>query len=465
MKALSIINKFRSGFIYIIVAVFQKLSSFLLVPVYTAILLPEKLGIFSQIQAIGALFMVILTFGLDETAALFFFKAKSSKKELIETLSTLLLISITICFCGFVTLFFVKEYIYSSLINDIDVIMISILWVVFYPFFSIYQKILRINLEVVRHSLFIASYSIFQMILIIITVVYLDYNFKGLVFSFGITSVLFGLYSLYKLKHYISSRFYIERAKKILSYSKYIFLNAVLAWGLTSLIIVCLGKFGSNEDVGIYTAISFFSLILIEASKVFINVYQPFIFRQIKNEQLVSRYTILSTYAIFILSLFILLFSQLLFSFLISSQYIRGVSFIPSIIFIGFCLFASSMLDQIFASREASVSKSSLATLIVFIINCCLIYYFRNNFDLKVAIYILQVDYFLLILLKTQFIKNYSNGKLNLFPTIFVIGATYVLIQLISFQSLEFEIRLLIIIIISFGVFLTQKGSIKILMS
>lgn len=465
MKILSIIDKFKNGLIYTIVAIFQKLSSFLLVPVYTALLLPEKLGVFSQIQAIGALFIVLITFGLDETAALFFFRKKNNKNELRETFSTLLWISISISTCGFIILLLINEDIYSSLINDFYIVLISILWIIFYPFFSIYQKILRINLEVIRHSLFIASYSIFQMILIIVTVVYLKYNLKGLIFSFGITSVLFGLYSIYQMKSYITLQFHFEKAKKILSYSKYIFLNAILAWGLSSLIIVCLGKYGSNEDVGIYTAISFFSLILIEVSKIFINVYQPFIFKQIKNDKLVNDYTTLSTLAVFMLSLFLLLFSQLLFSFLISPQYSRGVSLIPSIISIGFCLFASSMLDQIFASRETSVSKSSIATLIVFLINCSLIYYFRNGFNLTIAVYILQADYFLLIYLKTLFIKNYSEGKLNLLPTIVIISTTYLFIQIISFQTLAFEIRTLIILVIFFATLFTQKGRIKALIN
>ena len=92
MKNLAV-NNF---FIYVAVTTIQKSINFIAIPFYTAILSPAEFGIVNQVIAVGALYILIATFAIDEASARYYFKFSNEKNTQRELVNSLVLFSLFI---------------------------------------------------------------------------------------------------------------------------------------------------------------------------------------------------------------------------------------------------------------------------------------------------------------------------------------------------------------------------------
>lgn len=422
------INYLKNSVIYIIINIVQKSSSFLMVPIYTSYITPNKLGIFSLTQSFSAFFIVLFTFGLDEAAIVFFFKNQENKKQLKSILGNIILLSLGISVLGLIILVFFQKQLFFNTINGIsyEFVYMAIILILTSPFYNIYQKMLRIQNKALHHAFFLAFYSIFQMVLLLIFIVYFKLDVIGLMLAFTLTSFVFGLYSLYKVTSISNLNFDKEIVINVMNYSKHIAINGLLSWGITNLMIISLGKFSNSHQVGIYTAISFFGMILLEFSKTFVNIYQPFVYESIKNSTSSSKLysvTKLVCLSILLFAITLTIFSEAFFHFFINSMYKEGLELIPLVVGIGLINFYTIMVDQIFGYFENETKKMSWSSITGFILNVALIFYFRNVFNLKVALLILNIVLIFILILKTYYLNkilNYNLGYIWIKAAIFI---------------------------------------------
>lgn len=436
-------NYFKNGLIYLIFNVFQKGISLIMVPIYTSYISPEKLGIFSTIQSLGALFIVLFTFGLDEAAALFYFNNRKNTRNLKNTIGNIITISIIIGIIGSFSLYTYQNEIYHNIIPKLPryFVVLSICIVFFSPFYNIYQKILRIQSKAIYHALLISGYSFVQLFFIVLFILIFHKGVLGLLISFSLTAIIFGVFSLVKIFSLSNLNLNKVSTKRILNYSKNITIHALCSWGITNLMIVTLGKFSNTSDVGIYTAISFFSLILTELSKTFINIFQPFLFENIQNSEnrtFVLKIINIVILIILIFAFFLIIFSQYIFILFFNYKYHSGVMFIPLVVIIGLLNFYSLMIDQIFNFFEKSSRFLSYSSTAGFILNLILIVVFRNYINIKISLLILIVVNIVILLIKLIFLSNKLEFSFNLLPIFFKYFVPTIIVVLIPFWVFSF---------------------------
>ena len=113
---------FKQTFIYGLATVLPRILSFLLVPLYTAVMNPETYGEISVIFSWFAIFNVVLAYGM-ETAFFRFFNKHKDKEEVISTSLISLLVSTILFFA--VALLFKKNF--SKLIDVQESLMFYII--------------------------------------------------------------------------------------------------------------------------------------------------------------------------------------------------------------------------------------------------------------------------------------------------------------------------------------------------
>lgn len=455
-------NYFKNGLIYLIFNIFQKGISLIMVPIYTSYISPEKLGIFSAIQSLGALFIVLFTFGLDEAAALFYFKNCKSPRNLKNTIGNIITISMIIGGIGSFSLYIYQNEIYYNIIPTLPkyFVVLSISIVFFSPFYNIYQKILRIQSKAIYHALLISGYSFLQLFFIVLFILIFNKGVLGLLISFSLTAIIFGIFSLIKIISLSSLNFKKTTTKRILNYSKNITIHALCSWGITNLMIVTLGKLSNTSEVGIYTAISFFSLILIELSKTFINIFQPFLFENIQNPK--NRIIVLNIINIVILiillfAFFLIIFSQYIFVLFFNYKYHTGIVFIPLVIIVGLSNFYSLMIDQIFNFFEKSSKFLSYASVSGFILNLILIVVFRDDINIKTSLLILITVNITILFIKLVFLSNKLEFSFDLFPLFLKYFVPTTIIVLIPFWAFPFYTNLFFFFIITSLILIIER--------
>ena len=431
---MSTTNYFNNSLIYILVNMGQKLISFLMLPLYTAYLSPNNLGTFSMVQSYCAVFIVILTLGLDEASLYFYFKHKNDINKQKSILGNIIVFSLLVSFIGCFFIFFYKQFLFKSIINDLSTtyINLALLLILFSPIFNIYQKLLRIQNKVLEHAILIASYSIIQMMFIFYFIVFRGIDEMGMVLSFSLTAAIFGIYSIYKLIKGIRISLDFGIIKNIFSYSRHIFLNSLLGWGITNFLILSLGILSTSYEVGIYTAISFFGIIFLEVSKTFVNIYQPYVYKSIEDPKYsfsLLEVTKIISIVLLLAAIILILLLDKVFYFFISREYQIGIKLVPLIIGIGVLNFLIIMIDQIFGYFKEATKYLTFASTIGFISNITLIFIFRNSFNLTTGLLILNIVLIIILLAKSYWINKVFIKKLNLFSVwyllILVFGPFY----------------------------------------
>ena len=393
-----------------------------MIPLYTRYILPNELGLFSLTQSLCAFFIVLFSFGLDESVLFFSHKFKFDLNLKKKYLGNIVVLSLLLSFLGLVFLFVFRKYIFNSSINDIaeNLIYFALVLVATSPIFNIYQKYLRIESKALNHALMLGIYSLLQMSFIIILVVFLKMQAYGMLISFSVTSFIFAIYSLYKLRSHMFILIDKTIFLSILNYSKHIFTNSITSWGITNLMILSLGKFSNSHQVGIYTAISFFGIIFLEISKTFLNIFQPYVYDNIeKNESnfSVEDVTKVIGNCLLILGLGMIYFINFFFNSLIDVKYSEGINYIPHIICLGILNFHILMLDQISGFYKRSTKYFSITSVFGLTLNLTLIYIFKNNLVLKNALLILIIVNSFLLFFKTHLLNTTLNDTFRLLKT------------------------------------------------
>ena len=425
---------FKSTLIYTTITISQKTISLLLIPAYTRFVKPEELGLFSVIQSYSAFFIVLISFGLDESALYFLEKDRSNPKLLHKRLSNTLTFYLLIA--SSIILISLSIALFTDWVK-IDVISASaIVWIISAPFYQLFQKMLRVQAEPMKHALFIASYSIAQTFLIVLLVFVFELQSKGLLAAFALTSVSYAIYAVIKLTARFRINLEFGILTKIFSFSKHIYLNHITSWGLSNLLVVSLGFFSSNFDVGIYTALSIFSLLFIEFSKISINAFQPFFYRNLASLSgriQVKNIVVLLTIASTILAIFVFLLSKLYYHIIIGSIYSSGKELVSTIVLLGVLNFIILIIDQIASFRKSTVKLVSRATVFGFLMNLILILCFQNIYDLELALHLLSVATFSSILLKCYIVGRDLLGGYGILNNLLL--SVVVILALVLFKD------------------------------
>ena len=107
---------------------------------------PADYGIVNQVLSLGSIYILLLTFALDETAARYYFLYRNNNEK-PYVLGTIITFSFIVSVVGSLILLLFHKISYRFLIPDIPMlyIVLSLLVVLLSPTIAIYQKLLRIK--------------------------------------------------------------------------------------------------------------------------------------------------------------------------------------------------------------------------------------------------------------------------------------------------------------------------------
>ncbi len=355
----------------------QKGISFIMLPIYTMILSPSEFGIFNQIIAITTIFILLLTFGLDDSAAKHYFDSDSEDLK-SNTLSTTFIICITASILGSFILFFLKDIIFASIVDGItlEMMIATIIIISTGPTYLIYQKILRIKEKAKEFSILSLFYLVGQVSLAILFIEVFDLNAFGLLLSHSILAFCMFIYCLIRLIKKFNFSYDKKQSKKLLKYSSKVAPHKIAGWGLTGFSITIMGYYLGSSAIGIFGAVAFLGIIVDTLNKAFELSYQPWIYNQLNDKKNGIKKIIHATKTLSIvfiaLSAFLTFFSKEFIEILIDKRYHDGIILAPLIITGSISVLFGSLFTFILYYKEDLTLYASKATIISGICNIIL---------------------------------------------------------------------------------------------
>jgi O-antigen/teichoic acid export membrane protein len=451
--------------IYTSLTFFQKGISFIMLPIYTMLLSPYEFGIFNQLIAIGSIMILFFLFAMDEGAAFYLFKNRIDQNEKSKIFSSVFIVSTLISIFGSGVFFLLHDQIFTSLKIEVtqNIIYVFLSYLIASPLFFIYQKILRINEEGLQFAKIMFLNIISQVIVAIILITQFDYGGIGLFLSHAITSVIFYFFSLLKLFNQYRLVFNLKRIKKVTRYALPILPHKLSGWGLNGLTILSISYFLGSKSVGIFTALSFLSIIINIFSKSFFNAYQPVVYKMMEEGrgQKLKIFEINKMLGISMIALatFLTFFSKEIITVFINARYHENFIVLPILIFSSLCLFLGSLFTYILYFNRDGGKYVSISTFTGLFINLLLTIILTPNFGLKGAVSSLAISNFATSILKYFFAKKIINYRKEEFFNLFILAITLCLCGIIleTMQILIFTKVIIFILCISLLLVLYKK--------
>jgi len=390
---------------------------------------------------------------MDEGAAFFLFKNKNNTLEKSKVFSSVFLISSLISIFGSLIFLLFYKTLFSKFGIEItkNLAYIVIAYTITSPIFFIYQKILRINEEGVEFAKIMASYIAFQVVIAMILITKLNLGGIGLFISHALTSIIFYIFSLTKLIKQYQLIFDFNNIIKLSKYALPILPHKISGWGLTGLTILSISYFLGSESVGIFSALSFLSIIINIFSKSFFNAYQPWVYQMMQgNNQQQSKILKMNKIlgiSMIILATFLTFFSTEIISIFINSRYHTDFIILPVLIFSSLSLFLGSLFTYILYYEHSGRGYISISTFVGLFTNLLLTVTLTLKYGLIGAVLSLGISNFTTGLLKYYFSKKIVNYDKEQFIDLYLIAIILLIvgIMLIVLEVL-FSIKIFLFI-------------------
>lgn len=392
--------------IYVGLSFVQKGLSFLLIPFYTFFLTPDEFGLVNQIVALHSIYILILTFSLNESLAL---NISEENKNVAKECFNIVFINIVFVIIGGMCMILFDKYLYDSIIVNLtsEIKYISILIALTSPIFYIYQKYLRIKQEIILYSKMMLSYIIIQVIFSVIFIYVLDLGAFGYMLSIGIVSALFGLISYYNL--FVPKFQYLDliTIKTQIVYASKLVPHTVAGWGLNGFTNVALGKISSLSLVGIFNAVNIVGVFINVISKSILDAIQPWLYSKLKLKtengfEEVSLIISTTCYVLSCIGLLLLSLDNIVLEYAIDDNYHEGIKYAPLLVLNSLCLAFGSMSVYVIYYYRDKVQYVSISTIIGGIVNIFLGYFLINMYDLVGALISLIIANIITSLIKIK---------------------------------------------------------------
>lgn len=243
----------------------SKAIAFLLVPVYTRVLIPSEYGILSILNVAISIISLVLSMGMQTTIFRFYiydYSDKKSRKKLVSTI--LIFINITSIFFIVLLIIFANK-VSLLLFNNIEYsFYLKIVFLI--TFFEVNNQIsltlLRSQEKSKIFSIFTVIRLIIQISLILYFVVVLREGVLGALKGILISQIAFYLINLPILIRSADFSFSFKIMKKALRFGLPLISVGISSWIMTMIDRLFLDRYAGTSVVGIYTIAYNFGMIL-----------------------------------------------------------------------------------------------------------------------------------------------------------------------------------------------------------
>lgn len=382
-----------------------KLVTFLLLPLYTSILSTSEYGQFDLLNTISIFLIPIITLQMDEAMFRFLIDAKDDGDKR-KVFSKTVIFAILSMFLWSIIIFIV-----GSLLN-----YQYTLWLIFYcassVLYTLASAFSRGEGKFKLYSFLAFCSSILNICLNILFIAILRLGLIGLFLAYIISSILVGLYGLYRLKayKYITFKYkYKGTTREMIKYALPLVPNSV-SWALISLSnrLIITSQLGISSN-GIYSVSNKFPTIINTCYGFFNTSWRESASRAVNSEDRNAFYrSVYLNLKRFLLGVSIMMLAvmPLIFNLLVNKNYNESYTYIPFMIISIYFTNMSSFCSGIFAAYKDTKILAP-TTIIATTISITFNILFINKIGLFAPVFGTLIAYFVLNLYRNYKLRKY----------------------------------------------------------
>jgi len=275
---------FKSTLIYTFGSAINKAVPFLILPVLSYYLLPEQFGIVANFNVLFAIFVIFANIGLDGAVSTRYFSmAKDDLKVfvfnglLISVISSIFLLIVISIFQGLIYEWFRIDFKYQVL---------TILAAFFSVITTVNLTLWRLEERPLQYGFYEISQTIINILISLLLVVVLKQGWTGRVDGILISTVLYGLFSLFFLFHRNYLKFTLNKnfIKIILLFGIPLVPHALSIWLRAGADRIIITRIVSEYYTGLYATGFQFGVFISFITMAFNNAFVPFLYKNLNEE-------------------------------------------------------------------------------------------------------------------------------------------------------------------------------------
>lgn len=381
-----------------------KIVSFLLLPLYTAILLPAEKGQVDLLNRISLFLIPLITLQMDESLFRFLIDTKN-KEDKMNIFSQLTIFAVISSVIWIILIFVFGNILHYEYTN----------WLIFYCLasflFTIVNGFLRGEGNFKMYSLLSFINSFINIILNVIFLAVIKTGLEGMFLSYIIASVATGIYGLIYLKAYklVTLKIDKKKMKEMIKYSLPLVPSSI-SWSIITLTdsLMITTNLGSSMN-GIYSTSSTFPTIMNTCFGFFNTSWRESASRAVnskdKNEFYSSVYLSVRRFLMGI-SLLIISFLPFVFHILVNQKYNESYIYIPSMVISVYMSSLASFSSGIFSAYKDTKILAP-TTFVAALINLIFNFVFINKLGLFAPILGTLTSYIVINLYRNYKLRKY----------------------------------------------------------
>ncbi len=267
----------------------QKALAFLLLPLYSHYMSTEETGIYTLVNSLFALFILLFSFALDDAVAKRYFNYKDDPEKQKRAVGTIVVFALILSVGGGVLLILLHPVLVAPFANGIPFfpyLLLGIVPVMATSVYNILQKVLLIEEKAMTYSLVTLGFFLVYTGLCMVFVIGLRFSALGILLANAIAYTLFFLFSLVFLRNRMTWCLDMQEVKDTFFYCAKLLPNRLASWGSSYLNNVIVGNFVSKEALGVYGVALQFQNILIILANALSHAVQPWVYKNIQAKTL-----------------------------------------------------------------------------------------------------------------------------------------------------------------------------------
>ncbi|MHC2995271.1 MAG: oligosaccharide flippase family protein [Candidatus Atribacteria bacterium] len=449
-KFINIIGKENIEFIshtknYLSAGIFTRALSFISVPIFTRLLLPNEYGILAIFSSITSIFAILLGFNIHGAVARYYYEKSN---DFAEFLGSNLLLILFFNFFAISLIYLIKDSIANFFVIIPYLFLIAILISAFTIPCNMYLAYLQASKQSKKFSLISINKGILSLIVSIIWVYLLKENrYYGKVYSSLLITTVFAVYMIYNLVKLSKFNSKLEYIKYSIRFGVPLIPHAFSGFILAFFDRIIINQLCGSLYTGLYSFAYNVGMVMNIVVMAMNMSWVPIFYENLANKNFKKINNLAYNYSkyIYFAAIGFILFSKEIVSLMAAKKYHTALPIVP-IIVIGYVGVFLYTLYGNYSFYRKKTGLISLTTLFAGGINIGLNYWLIPIYGYVAAAYTTLVSYFLLFLfhfLNVKYILKEKNiisigrvllnfGWIILAVLVFILTNSYINIFVIS---------------------------------
>lgn len=447
MKSNTKLSSFIRGVGAITIAnILTKATTFFLLPLYTAHIKPEQMGIYETIVGLVGFVFPLLVMALDSSFSAFYFDidTEEHKTAVLSTISGTLFLSSLLLVALIPIAPFLSELVFGTKENALPIV-IALSGGIFNMWYLPFALTLRMNNKLTLYAVISLAGSLISIGTNVFLIHFRNVGFQALLISGTLMNfVLLGLY--YSFSGYTFRRKSFDKAllKRMLSYSLPLLPLLLINWILSASDRFILLNYSGSSETGIYGIADKFPAVLSLFTNGITISYSAFAFSSVKDENAKTQFISIQaiTHAVLVvITIFVSSISKEIVGIMADDAYHAAGQLLGPLLLGQVCHISSVLISYAFAF----VKKSYLNVIPAAIgasINVCLNFLFIPRYGAYAAALTTMVGYSCVLFVTYLLAKKYFNCKYLIVRTALTLIITTLAILLIDGKPLVIRLSI-----------------------